>query len=60
MVGWYILIGIILFIVLILIIPVGVDVGFEDELWAKLRIGFLSITLYPPKPKKPEKEEKKK
>ena len=60
MVGWYILIGIILFIVLILIIPVGVDVGFEDELWAKLRIGFLSITLYPPKPKKPEKEKKKK
>ena len=60
MVGWYILIGIILFIVLILIIPVGVDVGFEDELWAKLGIGFLSITLYPPKPKKPEKEKKKK
>ena len=60
MVGWYILIGIILFIALILIIPVGVDVGFEDDLWAKLKIGFVSITLYPPKPEKPKKEKKKK
>lgn len=60
MIGWYILIGIILFIALILIIPVGLDVGFEDDLLAKLRIGFLSVPLYPPKPKKPEKEKKKK
>ena len=60
MIGWYILIGIILFIALIMIIPVGVDVGFEDELWAKLGIGFVSVPIYPPKPKKPEKEKKKK
>lgn len=61
LVGWCILIGIILFIALILIIPVGADAAFEDEkLIAKLKIGFISITLYPPKPKKPKKEKKKK
>ena len=56
MVGWYILIGIILFIALILIIPVGIDASFEKDLSAKLKIAFVPITLYPPRPKKPKKE----
>ncbi len=60
MVGWYILIGIILFIALILIIPVGIDASFEKDLSAKLKIAFVPITLYPPRPKKPKKEKKKK
>lgn len=60
MVGWYILIGIILFIALIMIIPVGIDAGYDDDLSAKLVIGFVKITLYPPKPKKPKKDKEKK
>ena len=63
MIGWYILIGIILFITLILIIPVGVDVSFDKELKVNLRIAFLSIQILPAKPekeKKPKKEKKKK
>ena len=45
MIGWYILIGIILFITLILIIPVGVDVSFDKELNVNLRIPYLSIQI---------------
>ena len=59
MIGWYILIGIILFITLILIIPVGVDVSFDKELKVNLRIAFLSIRILPAKlekEKKPKKE----
>ncbi len=59
MIGWYILIGIILLIAVILAIPVGVDASYKDDFEAKLKIGFASITLYPPKPQKPKKEKKK-
>ena len=55
-----IIIGIILFIFLILLIPVGVRVCYNDDLLVELKIGFISIKLYPPKPEKPEKEKKKK
>ena len=50
-----IIIGIILFIFLILLIPVGVRVCYNDDLLVELKIGFISIKLYPPKPEKPEK-----
>ena len=56
----YIVLGIILFILLILLIPVGVKAGFEGELKAVLQIGFIPITLYPPKPKKEKKPKEKK
>ena len=55
----YILLGIILFIALLMIIPIGVKAGFKDGLKAVLKIGFVPIQLYPPKPKK-KKEKKKK
>ena len=51
-----IIIGIILFILLILLIPVGVRASYSDDLLVKLKIGFVSIRLYPPKPKKPKKK----
>lgn len=53
----YIVLGIVLFIALILFIPVGVRADFEGELKVVLKIGFISIPIYPPKPKK-EKEKK--
>lgn len=55
----YILLGIILFILLVLLIPVGVKAEFKDELKAVLKIGFIPISLYPPKPKKKKKKKKK-
>ncbi len=55
----YILLGIILFIVLLLLIPVGVKAEFKDSLKVALKIGFVSVQLYPPKPKKPKKEKKR-
>ena len=53
----YIVLGIVLLIALILFIPVGVRADFKDELKVVLKIGFISIPIYPPKPKK-EKEKK--
>ncbi len=56
----YVLLGIILFLVLILLIPIGVKASFKDELKAVLKIGFIPVQLYPPKPKKEKKKKKKK
>ena len=58
--GWLIFLLVILIIFLLLLIPLGVRVTFEKELRVQLKIGFIPITLYPPKPKKPKKEKKKK
>ncbi len=58
MIGWYILIGIIIFIALLLMIPIGAAVNFDKDLQAFLTIGFIRIRLYPPKPKKPKKKKK--
>lgn len=55
----YILLGFILFIALIMLIPIGVKVGFKDELKAVLKIGFIPIQLYPPKPEKKKKKKPK-
>ncbi len=56
----YILLGILLAIFLILLIPIGIDTRYEDELFLKLKIGFAKITVFPQKPKKPKKKKKKK
>ena len=48
----YIILGIILFIILLMLIPIGIKAGFEGELKAYLKIGFIPIRIYPPKPKK--------
>lgn len=55
----YILLGILLFILLLLLIPIGIRARFDEELRAVLKIGFIPITLYPQKPKKPKKKKKK-
>ena len=55
-----ILIGIILVIFLILLIPVGVRAQYDEDFLAELKIGFVTIRLYPPKPKKPKKKKEKK
>ncbi len=60
MTWFYILLAILLFIALILIIPIGVRADFEKELKVTLKIGFVPVTLYPPKPKKPKKKKEKK
>ena len=52
----YIILGIILFIILLMLIPIGIKAGFEGELKAYLKIGFIPIRLYPPKPKKEKKK----
>ena len=59
MTWFYILLAILLFIALILIIPIGVRADFEKELKVTLKIGFVPVTLYPPKPKKPKKKKEK-
>lgn len=55
----YILLGIILLIFLILLIPIGVKVSYKGEVKAVLKIGFIPIRIYPPKPKKKKKDKKK-
>ena len=52
----YIILGIILFIILLMLIPIGIKAGFEGELKAYLKIGFIPIRIYPPKPKKEKKK----
>ena len=56
----YIVLGIILFFALILLIPIGFLAGFEGEVKAVLKIGFISIPIYPPKPKKAKKPKQEK
>ena len=55
----YILLGFILFIALIMLIPIGVKVGFKDELKAVLKIGFIPIQLYPQSLKKRKRKSPK-
>ncbi len=52
----YIILGILLFIILLMLIPIGIKAGFEGELKAYLKIGFIPIRIYPPKPKKEKKK----
>ncbi len=60
MTGLYIALGIILFLALIMLIPVGASARFDEKLEAWAHIAFVRIRLYPPKPKKekPKKEKK--
>ena len=56
----YILLGILLAIFLLLLVPVSITIKYENDLLCKLRIGFVPITIYPPKPKKEKKKKVKK
>lgn len=56
----YILFGILLFILLVLLIPVGIKLKYQNELQLFLYIGFVKLRLIPEKPKKTKKEKAKK
>lgn len=62
MVGWYILGGILLLLVVVWLLRVGVDVRFGDELRVAVKIGPAKITVLPQqeKKKKPKKKKKEK
>ena len=57
--GWFIFLGVLLLLFLLLLIPVGVCARYDKELRVTLKIGFIPITLYPSKPKKRKKKKKK-
>ena len=56
----YILLGIVLFFVIILAIPIKVCVRYNKKFFCRLHIGFVKIILYPPVPKKKKPKKKKK
>lgn len=55
----YILLGILLVIFLLLLIPVKLKASYDEDFRCSLKIGFVKIHLYPPKPKKKKKESEK-
>ena len=59
MIGWYILGGIVLLLVIIWLLRVGVDIRFGQELQVTAKVGPVKIALLP-KPEKPEKPKKEK
>lgn len=56
----YILLGIVLAIFLLMLIPVSIKATYDDKFKCSVKIGFVPITVYPPKPKKPAKKKSKK
>lgn len=62
MIGWYILGGIVLLLVIVWLLRVGVDVRFGGELQVTAKIGPVKLVLLPKpeKKKKPQKEKKPK
>ena len=56
MIAFYIIMGVILFLLLLLLMPMGLQVSFRDELTVRVRYMFVPFTIYPRKEKdKPEK-----
>ena len=61
MIGWYILGGIVLLLLIIWLLPVGVEIAFGQELRVTVKIGPKKLVLLPkPDRAKKEKKEKKK
>lgn len=58
MIVLYIILAISLFLFLLTLIPVGVDARYRNKLFCVVRIGFVKIRVYPPKPKKKKKAKK--
>lgn len=56
----YIILGILLFILLALLVPIGIKLKYQNELELLLYIGFVKLRLIPEKPKKHKKEKAKK
>lgn len=59
MTAWWIVLGILAFVLLLLLLPVHVSLRFREELEVRVRYAFVSLRVYP-RPEKPEKKEKKK
>ena len=59
MIGWYILGGAILLLLIVWLLRVGVEVHFGDALQVTAKVGPIKIAVLP-KPDKPKKEKKKK
>ena len=55
----YILLVILLVILLLLLMPVKLKASYNEDFRCILKIGFVKIYLYPPKPKKKKKESEK-
>ncbi|MGN1432602.1 MAG: DUF2953 domain-containing protein [Ruminococcus sp.] len=55
----YILLGILLVIFLMLLMPVKLKASYNEDFRCSLKIGFVKIQFYPPKPKKKKKESEK-
>lgn len=56
----YILLGIVLFIVLVMFIPITLRASYKEEFWCAVYIGFVKLQLVPAKPKKEKKKKKAK
>ena len=59
MIGWYILGGIVLLLLIIWLLRVGVEIAFGQELRVTVKIGPKKLVLLP-KPDRPKKEKKEK
>lgn len=58
MTAWWIVLGILAFVLLLLLLPVHVSLRFRDELEVRVRYAFVSLRVYP-RPEKPAKKKKK-
>lgn len=55
----YIVSGILLAIFLLMLVPISVTATYDEDFKCLVKIGFVPITLYPPKPKKKKKKKPK-
>lgn len=56
----YILLGIALFVVLVMFIPITLRASYKEKFWCAVYIGFVKLQLVPAKPKKEKKKKVKK
>lgn len=54
----YILLGLILFVMLLMLIPIRVYAHYHREFECTLYVGFVKFSIYPPKPKKERRKKK--
>lgn len=59
MTALYIILGIILFLLLLLLVPVKLCIAYQDDWTLKIKYMFFSFGIFPPKPKKPKKKKTK-
>lgn len=59
MTALYIILGILLFLLLLLLVPVKLCIVYNDDWTMKIKYMFFSFGVFPPKPKKPKKKKTK-